>query len=243
MSSLKIAVLSLLFFSNVSWAATTLPKGLNATDRIRALQILGFGSASKILDNPYPLGGYSGIEVGLSSEFIPIEDLARLGTKTTDRGELNYYTLTFGKGLYYNVDTHLYFTPSLQSEKVQAFGGQLRWGFYEAKFFPLSLTSILYAGGANFSNLINISTIGADFVATVSMDNVAIYFGGGKVRAIGKFIGGADGITDNAETVEQDETENHTVFGVSFDVARFFVALEIDRYSDSIYSTKLGFRF
>lgn len=232
-----------LLFSTSVFAATELPRNLTAKDRIRALQVLGFGSTSKILDNPYPLGGYSGIEVGLSSEFIPIEDVARLGSKTTDRGELNYYTLTFGKGLFYNIDTHLYFTPAFQPEKVQTFGGQVRWGFYETSFFPLSLTALLYAGGANFSNLINVSTLGADIVATVSMENVAIYFGGGRVRAIGKFIGGPDGITDTQETYEHDEMENHTVFGLSVDISKAFVAFEIDRYSYSIYSTKLGLRF
>lgn len=94
-----------------------------------------FGSASKVLDNPYPLGGYTGIEFGLASEFIPVEDLASLGSKTTDKGEYNYYTLTLGKGLYYNVDMHAYFTPFGQAEKMQSYGAQIRWGFYEASFF------------------------------------------------------------------------------------------------------------
>ncbi|HWU43177.1 MAG TPA: hypothetical protein VN132_07060, partial [Bdellovibrio sp.] len=172
-----------------------LPKGLSPSDQKRALEILGFGTASKILDNPYPLGGYTGFEVGLTSEFIPVEDLANLGNKTSDSGEFNYYTLTLGKGFYYNVDALLYFTPAIQSQKVQNFGGQLRWGFYEASFFPISFSAIIYAGGANFSNLINVTTTGLDLVATVAIDNVAIYFGEGRVRAQGTFIGGADGIT------------------------------------------------
>lgn len=226
-----------------AWSMTTLPKNLDAADRIRALEILGFGSVSKILDNPYPLGGYSGIEVGVTSEFIPIEDLASLGNKTTDKGEYNFSTLTFGKGLYYNIDTHIYFTPFVQDEKIQSYGAQLRWGFYEAGFFPLTLTAILYAGGANFSNLINVSSQGLDLVATVAMDNVAIYFGGGRVRAIGRFIGGTGGITDTQDTMEHDIVENHTVFGLNVDISKVFIALEIDRYTDSIYSGKLGYRF
>lgn len=241
-----VRCISFIFFSlmmSSTWAETRLPKNLNEQDRIRALQVLGFGSASKVLDNPYPLGGYTGVEIGLTSEFIPVEDLASLGSKTTKKGEFNIYTLTFGKGLFYNIDTHVYFTPFMQGEEVQSYGGQIRWGFYEAGFFPLTLTALLHGGGANFSNLINVSTLGLDLVATVAMDNVAIYFGGGRVRAIGQFIGGPDGITDTQETVEQDVVETHTIFGINVDIAKMFIALEIDRYVDSTYSGKVGFRF
>lgn len=241
--------LRLIFFillsvcTEAALAETTLPKNLGKAERIRALEILGLGSSAKILGNPYPLGGYTGVEVGLSSEFIPIEDLASLGSKTTAKGEYNYNTLTLGKGLYYNLDTYVYFTPIGQNEDVQSMGAQIRWGFYEAKFFPLSLTAILHAGGANFSNLINVSTFGSDLVATVSMESVAIYFGIGQVRAIGKFIGGPDGITSNQQTLEEDLLEGHSIFGINIDISKMFVALQIDRYADSVYSGKLGFRF
>lgn len=235
--------ISIFAVTSQAMAATSLPRNLTVADRNRALEILGFGSAPKLLDNPYPLGGYSGIELGLSSEVIPLSDLATLGSASRDKGEFNYYTLTFAKGLYYNVDLHVHFTPFMQSEDVQTFGGQLRWGFFEAAFFPLSLSTVIYSGGANFSNLVNISTLGADLVATVNFDNVAIYFGGGSVRAIGKFIGGADGITDDQRTSVQDVMESHTVFGINIDIAKMFLALEIDRYTDSVYSGKIGVRF
>ncbi|WII73166.1 hypothetical protein QJS83_04675 [Bdellovibrio sp. 22V] len=232
--------LFLLLSSSFAWAATDLPRNLSSSDRTRMLQILGMGSAAKTLDNPYPLGGYSGVEVGLSSQFIPAEDLASLGDKTNDKGEYNYYTLNFGKGLYYNIDTMVYFAPFSQSEEVQTFGGQIRWGFYEASFFPLTLTATVYGGGANFQNLLGVSTFGTDLLATVTMDNVAIYVGGGRVRAAGKFYGG---LTDTGETIEQDVVEDHTVFGINVDVAKMFIALQIDRYVDSMYSGKIGFRF
>lgn len=233
-----------LFLSVVLAKATIdLPKNLTVSDQKRTLEILGLGTAAKVLGNPYPLGGYTGFEVGLSSEFIPIEDLANLGSKTTDSGEFNYYTLTIGKGLYYNIDTLLYFTPAIQTQKIQSFGGQIRWGFYEANFFPISFSTRVYAGGANFANLVNITTFGADLIATVAIDNVALYFGQGRLSAHGTFIGGNDGITLSKDTEKQNSQENHTLGGLSVSVAKFFVALEIDRYVDSVYSGKMGFRF
>ncbi|QDK39008.1 hypothetical protein [Bdellovibrio sp. NC01] len=234
---------ALLFVGFTVQAASDLPRNLSTSEQKRALEILGLGSASKILANPYPLGGYTGVEVGLTAEFIPLEDLSNLGTQTNDSGEFNYYTLTIGKGLYYNIDTLLYFTPAIQDQKVQTFGGQLRWGFYEASFFPISFSANLYAGGANFSNLINVTTMGWDLVATVAIDNVALYFGGGRINAHGKFIGGTNGITSSGETETQTSSENHTFAGVNVNVSKFFVALEIDKYVDSVYAGKLGFRF
>ncbi|NUN04391.1 MAG: hypothetical protein HUU57_01400 [Bdellovibrio sp.] len=238
-----ICILCMIFSNAYVHAETALPRNLSKEDRQRALQILGFGSAAKVLDNPYPLGGYTGIELGVASEFIPVEDLASLGSKTTDKGEYNYYTLTFGKGLYYNVDMHAYFTPFGQAEKMQSYGAQIRWGFYELSFFPLSFTAMVYGGGANFANLINITTLGLDILATVAMDNVAVYAGVGQTRAIGKFIGGVDGITDTQETYEEDILEGHSVFGISVDISKVFIALQIDRYKDSVYSGKIGYRF
>jgi hypothetical protein len=238
-----ILISALIFWGVGAFALKDLPRNLSAADQGRALEILGFGSASKILNNPYPLGGYKGIEVGITTEFIPIEDLSSLGNGATEHGEFNYYTLTLGKGLYYNIDTYLYFTPAVQGEDFQNFGAQVRWGFYEFAFFPLSFSAILYGGGANFSNLINISTFGADLVATVNMDNVAIYAGGGTIRAVGTFIGGPSGITADQETTQQDLLEAHTVFGINISLAKMFVAMEIDRYTDTVYSGKLGVRF
>ena len=243
MKFLRLICILSVFLSTVVHAETALPRNLNRDERQRALQILGFGSAAKVLDNPYPLGGYSGIELGVSSEFIPVEDLASLGSKTTDKGEFNFQTLTLGKGLYYNVDMHAYFTPFGQNEKMQSYGAQIRWGFYEASFFPISFTAMLYGGGANFANLINITTLGIDVLATVAMDNVAVYAGVGQVRAIGKFIGGVGGITDTQETFEEDILEGHSVFGASVDISKIFIALQIDRYTDSVYSGKIGYRF
>lgn len=105
-----------LIVSQSAVAAITLPRNLTVPDQKRALEILGFGAAGKLLDNPYPLGGYSGVELGLAAEFVPIDELATLGDTTAEKGELSYYTLTLGKGLYYNIATKILskrmFTPN-----------------------------------------------------------------------------------------------------------------------------------
>lgn len=220
-----------------------LPQKMSADDQARALEILGYGSAAKVLGNPYPLGGYYGIEIGLSTEYIPVEDLSGLGSGAAENKEYNYYTLSFAKGLYYNVDMILYFTPFIQNEDFQSYGGTLRWGFYETQFFPLMFSAQLHGSGSNFSNLLNVKTIGADLLATVNIDNVAVYVGLGTVRATGKFIGGPDGVTADGNTSEQDIQTGRSLFGINIAISKMFFAVEVDRYKDTTYGGKLGLRF
>lgn len=233
----------LMIFSNVSTAAMRLPTQLNESNRKIVAQILGFGSMMKLLSNPYPLGGYSGVELGFSSEYIPFENLASLGSKSPDKGDYNYFTLSVGKGLFYNVDFFLQFTPMPQQEGLSSFGAQVRWGIFETNFFPFSLSLVMTGGGSSFSNVVNSTTQGADLVGTVNMKDVAVYFGAGKARTITTFVGGTSGVTDDQNSYQVDLLETHEVFGVSLKMSEYFVALEVDRYAEATYSGKVGVRF
>lgn len=236
-------IFSLLFlFSGAIFAAKKLPRQLSDSDRHTVAQVLGLGSAMKLLSNPYPLGGYYGFEIGVSSEYIPLDDISTLGSKDGDKGEYNFYTLSVGKGLFYNIDMFLQFTPLPQSEGLSAYAGQFRWGFYEATNFPFVLSAIVTGTGASFSSTINSNNIGMDLVAVVNMKDVALYFGGGRVRGITTFIGGS-GLTDDGLNHDVDLTENHAVFGVNIKLGKIFLAMEVDRYTESTYSGKLGTRF
>lgn len=233
-----------LTFSTAAPAAVDLPKALNESDRERMLQILGFGSQSKLLSSPVPLGGSEGFEVGLSSEYIPIDDLGALGDKQTNaQGEFNSLVLAVGKGLAHNVDTFFHFTPMPQGEGVFLYGGQLRWGFHEFARFPAVASVVVHMSGANYANLLDTRTTGADLVVTVAMEEAALYFGGGPIRSLGTFQGGVKGITAEGVTVDTDLSAVHTVFGLSIGFGRAFFALEIDRVEQSVYGGRLGMRF
>jgi hypothetical protein len=216
---------------------------LSKNDRTAVLGILGFGSQMKMLSSPVPLGGKQGFEFGISSEYIPVEDLGGLGAKSNAKGEYNYMNLSVGKGLPYNVDTYFQFTPLPQSEGVFGYGAQLRWGFYEFRRFPAVMSMVFHGSGTNFSNLLSVRTTGADLVMTVAMDEAALYFGAGTIRTIGTFMGGASGITVDGKTAEEDLLDVHTVFGLSLAFDRVFLALEVDRVVQSSYSARLGYRF
>lgn len=224
-------------------ASAVVPSNLNAVERVKTLEILGFGAASKLGSSPYPLGGYDGVEVAIGTEYIPISDVATMGSKSSARGDLNYVNLTVGKGLYYNVDILIHFIPMPQEESISGFGGQIRWAFYEAAFMPASLSVIAHTSSTNFANVLSAETTGLDFVGSVNMKDVALFVGLGQARSLGSFIGGVNGITNTGKTESASVTSAHTLFGVSIDIGRAFIALQVDRYVQSTYGGKLGWRF
>lgn len=253
-------LLSLQAFLTPAQAAFEMPRNLDADDRKEVVRVLGFGTASRILTQPIPLGGHEGFEIGLASEFVPIDDLAGLGSKTVSRGEFNLISMSVAKGLPYNIDTVLHFTPLPQLEGATSYGGQLRWGFLEFAKFPALLSFVLHGSGTSFSsevltgtgkqfvNVLNTRTTGYDLICTVQMDEGSLYFGGGNVRSIGTFTGGTMGVTaegagGDTRNTEVDITEFRTIFGVGFRLDQFFAAVEVSRISQSTYGGKIGFRF
>lgn len=238
-----IITVFILLISGQAFAAMSLPRNLNTLDRETTLGILGFGSATKLLSSPYPLGGYDGIEVGLNSEYIPLSDVASLGSKSNSRSDINYFNVVLGKGLFYNIDILMQFIPMPQDESISGFGAQLRWGFYETKFMPAALSVVFHGSSTNFNNLLGSETTGIDLVGSVNMRDVSLFFGAGQARSVGSFVGGTDGITNTGNTETADVASPHTVFGISIKMSNVFLALEVDRYVQSTYAGKLGLRF
>lgn len=226
-------------------ATLEIPRNLSQDDRIKATEILGLSSSTKLLGNPYPLGGFSGIEVGYSTEIIATSELSRLGNKTSSQGETSYQVFTIGKGLYNNIDLFFQFAPETQAEAIWGFGGQLRWGLFQAEYLPAYLTLVISANSTSFQNKINVVTQGTDLVAGFNVDDVTLYTGLGVVRAIGTFVGGGAefGVTDSGNTAQADVTEPHYLAGVNLKISKAFLAMEIDRYTQATYSAKLGVRF
>ncbi len=253
---MRLAIISLILFF-VSWAQAErfLPRRMSESERHIALQILGFGSASKILANPFPLGGHPGFEMGLTTEYLQVQDLASLGDKSTRNRELNYSSFSVAKGLFYNIDAAFHFTPAFQKEDLSSYGGQFRWGFYEFPFIPGGLSFVLNRSDTNYGNLLNTSTTGRDLVATVVVEDVALYFGVGQANSIGSFSGGtlAGTVTESTTdlcssgtyctSANQELTEVHTLFGISLSFNDLFASVEINRYFVSSYSAKIGWRF
>lgn len=221
----------------------SLPTNLTMQDRQTILETLGFGTIAKILGDPYPLGGYAGVEFGMTTEVMPTADIARLGARANQQSETSYSVFTFGKGLYNHIDMFLQFGLIGNSEDITNYGGQLRWSFYEAEYLPVFLTAILSGSSTNFQNLIIMNNQCLDLVSGINVDDVTLYLGVGKMRVQGTFVGGAQGLTDTGEIIKEGLEGTHYLAGLNLKFSRAFLALEIDRMAQSNYSAKIGFRF
>ena len=239
----SLADILIFLFSHIVYAKLEIPKSLTKEDRVTMIEILGHSSSAKILGNPYPLGGYSGIEVGLAAEVISTSEVATLGAKSKPQNETLFQTLTMGKGLYNNIDVFLQFSAFPSEEEILSYGGQIRWGFYQAEFLPAHLSFIAYANTTNFQNALSVVSTGYDLVGGFSVKDVTLYTGIGMLRTSGSFVGGAGGITAEGTTEKEAIQDVHYLAGMSIQFSKLFVAMELDRYTQATYSGKLGFRF
>ncbi len=224
-------------------ASLPIPKNMTKAEQRTAAEILGYTTMPKILGNPYALGGYAGVEVGYSFEVLRTDELSRLGSKTRTQTETSYSIFSFGKGLYNNVDIFFQLTPFTQEESISNFGGQLRWGFFQAEYLPISLAFNLSANTSNFQNLIFSNNQGADLLAAVSVQDLTLYTGIGHARTISHFVGGVDGITVTGDTGIVDSSQIHYLAGINIKLNQVFLALQLDRHTQETYSAKLGLRF
>lgn len=216
---------------------------MTSSDRRIALDILGSGTTVKTLGDPYPLGGYSGFEVGISLEQLQTGDIARLGNTATEQQALRYWMFTVGKGLFYNVDFFLQFAPIGQNEQFASFGGAVRWGFHELQNYPVNFSLQIAGNSASFQNLINTSTQTLALVAGYNLVDMSLYGSVGFVRASGLFIGGSNGITDTNETHTESTSANHYSIGLSYRIQKVFVAAEYDYTGTNVFSAKIGMRY
>ncbi len=241
-----LTVLTFALLGKTAFGAIQLPKNMNQSDRSEALRIIGLGTSAKILSDPYPLGGYAGFEAGISIENLHAGDLGQLGSGlASPQQDVAFPRLTLGKGLYNDIDIFLHFTPYNRQDELSHYGGIARWGFYQAKFLPLSLSVLAHMNSGNFSNQLTTRSYGLDLIGGINVENVSLFAGGGMVEATGVFVGGPNGITDGNAGGTSTETVRgtHTVIGTNVHISNLFLTVQIDRYTQPVYSGKIGVRF
>lgn len=231
-------------FPSDAYGSLLLPQNLSSPDRKEALRLIGFGTAAKTLSDPYALGGYDGLEFGLSLETIPTEDLARLGNRlVAPQSDVTVPKFSVGKGLYSNLDFFVHFIPYNQRNELSQFGGILRWSFFEAPSLPLSTSLVAHINTGNISNQIATQTYGINLMGGINVNEVALYAGIGAVQSVGSFVGGIAGVTDTQRLETERVSTLHTLAGGTIRVGSVFIAIQLDRYTQSVLSGKVGLRF
>lgn len=224
--------------------AFELPTGMDHDHQLTTAEILAPGTSTKQLTNPYPLGGYSGFEMGISAIVLDVTTIKNLNPEL-NRNSLTLAQLGFAKGLYNNLDLHFNFSPFSGPSGETTYGGLLKWGFYQADTLPLNMAVSGHYSSFTIGNRFASSVLGMDLIAGFNFTSIAFYLGIGFVDCYASFMGGGAGVS----ATESGETENlrfkkfHSVLGTTYHFDPFFIAFEIDRYSDFVSSAKFGTRF
>lgn len=245
-------------FISPSWALE-LPKGLRSSELSEVIETVGVNTSTKFLSNPYALGGHSGFEIGISSEYIDVTDLNRLGTNGQSDPEeesFSYTRVTIGKGMYYNIDLFVQFIPFSSSNDLSEYGGTLKWMFWENKEFPLNLSALFHTSTITIEDAFTNRSRGWDLMAGINLRQFALYLGGGNVDTKSTFNQNildcnpypsrvcSTGINlDTDHSYRVFASHPHSFVGVQTGWSRLFLAVQLDKYEQPVYSAKLGLRF
>jgi hypothetical protein len=235
------------FFFTFYWcsaiAKLNLPNNLSERDRKTAIEILGYGTASRILSDPYPLGGYSGLEFGVTNEVINTQNISTLGNRSVAQTETSYTSLTLGKGLFNHFDFYFSFSPASSTENFSAYSAQIRWGFYESPHRPLYSSVVVHGSTAQFDQLLSMSTQGIDVVGGYRIEELILFYGVGYLKVQGYFEGGNLGLTDTNNPSSEVLTGQRFFAGIHIQLNPWFMAMQIERVAQTSYAAKIGVRF
>ena len=227
------------FEAGPAQGSLSLPYNMTDGEQQLVLQLIGFTTSFRPVDNPYPLGGYSGLELGLSMESLSTEDIGYFGSGASVDRNVVFPRLSIGKGIFDNVDIFFNFVPFNEGTALGIYSGALRWGFFQATFVPASFSLIINGTNTNLENVFISQTVGVDLVSGVNVDPLSFYVGVGTLYGQGQF---APSITLENAATNQVGRSFHTMIGINMSLNEVFTALEIDTYSTTTVSFKVGTR-
>jgi hypothetical protein len=124
--------------------------------------------------------------------------------------------------------------------------------FYEARFLPLTTSILAHYNTINIDDEFINETFGADLMAGLNLKGFALYFGAGVLQGRSTFtytiLNPSDPANQPANPsntngfLVKNNTQEHSFIGVEVEFLPIFVAAEIDRYEEPVYSIKLGYR-
>lgn len=237
---LKLFILLQLFSTNVF--AFSLPGNLNSADRTNILKIIGLPSSTKLLSNPYPIGGSSGVEIGVSQTIIGTEELEGIGDSSGDQKDFSLTQVNLSKGLFRDFDIGVELTP-MTTFQVQSFSFQARTVLTKSADTSPVISLFLFTTNTNFKNLVQVETYGADLIGAVHTEKISLYTGFGNIRTFGKFAGGSSTLNSSNKTETSAINSLHLLLGTSVQFKPYFLSVQMDRYDQITYSAKIGTRF
>ena len=240
-ASLFISFFTLSLLVSLTAAADLrLPNGIGSvgqtTGRQSILQELGYGTSSKLIAEPYPMGGYRGLEISLTYETLPTDQLNQNSNPAQD--PLAFSRVTIGKGLYKNVDIQMNFIPFDSQSSLSGFGAIVKWMFLEGELIPYNFSFVAEGNQTNFNNQLIEQSMGADVIFGGTFDLATLYVGTGWLHSNGEFRSP----DAPAVTAIENVSNFHYFAGAVLRWEPVFVAAQLDQFQQTMLSFRLGVR-
>ena len=237
----SVTVCLLVFFLGHSLAlAGPFPTALDATDRQEMAQLLGFSSAMKLVSDPYPLGGYEGLQLGLVGESIPVGEFRNWGDGSGQSSNLSFASFQIAKGIYKNWDGFVNFALQLGGSTVSSYGAMLRWTFFESQRIPLSMAVNLHGSNNNFANLITGDSAGVLLDIGLYFEKFSSYLAVGRMTANYQFDAS---LNRDPVAAFGSASDVHLRIGGVYHLRPFFIGLEWNRHLIQHLSLQIGLRY
>lgn len=221
-------------------AEFNLTSGLNSAQRNDTLEVLGFGTQFKNLFRPSPLGSNSGFQVSLSAEMISTSNISEFIVEETNRDSVLYPKIYIGKGIYERLDAFFHFTPFTQTLGFSEYGGFVRYHLTQPGRGPVFTSLVIHGNTGNFNNQLNINNTGANISMGLQFQHFSLSGVVGFVRSEGRFVGGAQGVTDTLNTENNSKSSEHVGLGAHYSWKTVVASVSLDHYTAPVISLKLG---
>ncbi len=242
-----LTLLTLLTFARgtPTQAELQIPTNLTNQQVQQVLSILGPSTLPRLLSNPYPLGGYAGLEVGLSYLMLSTADLSHIGNGTPAQDSFSYPVLSMGKGLYHDVDIFVHAMPYSNSLLLSQFGATVRWCFYEAENLPILLSAAITGNSSNLKNQLVVQNVGYKLTGALYVRHLTLYIETGRSHSSGLALGTANSSSLTlSQQIEEVSVDLSTLaFGATFSFGHLFWSIQLDQGASPIYSTQVGGRW
>lgn len=228
--------------------ALQFPSSMSSDQVSQLSKLIGTNTASKVIGSPYAIGGHDGLELGMSLEWLDLNDIKNLGSGVEHHQDLRFSRIMIGKGLYYDVDVFWHFSPLSFGNNFKDFGVLLRWGFYHPDNGPWTVSLVFSSNSMNLNDVYFNNNLGADLVLGFNRYRWSVYAGLGVLKSfsrINPYLNG-QAITASGMRERYDHGAFRTQLGAQYSFGekmRYYTGIQFDQVSEFSAGVKLGTRF
>ena len=191
------------------------------------------------LSSLIPLGGYSGLELGLSVSLVDISPIPSL-EKSLNEKEFYFPRITLGKGLFHDVDIFLSITPNVTRYTLSDYAASIRWSFLELSHYDLNFSVIPYFSSLELNHELFLKNQGVGIYMNWHRDFFDIYFGIKQNQGKTTFQLKTSELDVKKQGISKKLLPS---LGLVLHKLPFFLSFHANKLEEIQYSLKIGLRF